>query len=85
MSRTSPVAGELHKEYYAGGYPLYLSALKGSLGIFTPDGRMPADGPKTVLHVLSTFDPNLKGQHIDLSKTYTTRFVAVASNSAPPR
>jgi NitT/TauT family transport system substrate-binding protein len=43
--------------------------------MFTPDGVMPEDGPKTVLAVLSQFSKNVKGKQIDLSKTYTTEFV----------
>ncbi|CAJ3445339.1 ATP-binding cassette, ABC transporter [Burkholderia pseudomallei] len=55
---------------------LYVSALKASLPMYTPDGRMPADGPATVLKVLSAFNPSVKGKHIDLSKTYTNDFVS---------
>ena len=36
---------------------------------------MPADGPPTVLAVLSAFSKSVKGKQIDLSKTYTTAFV----------
>ncbi|HEX7683175.1 MAG TPA: ABC transporter substrate-binding protein [Trinickia sp.] len=54
---------------------LYVSALKASLPMYTVDGKMPADGPQTVLKVLSAFKPSVKGKHIDLSKTYTNEFV----------
>ncbi|WP_341316443.1 ABC transporter substrate-binding protein [Paraburkholderia sp. IMGN_8] len=55
--------------------PLYVSALKASLPMYTADGRMPADGPATVLKVLSAFNPSVKGKHIELGKTYTNEFV----------
>ncbi|MGF6601440.1 NitT/TauT family transport system substrate-binding protein [Paraburkholderia sp. GAS448] len=55
--------------------PLYVSALKASLPMFTPDGKMPADGPATVLKVLSAFNPSVKGKHIEMAKTYTNEFV----------
>ena len=55
---------------------LYVSALKASLPMYTADGKMPADGPETVLKVLSGFNPAVKGKHVDLSKTYTNEFVA---------
>ncbi|MFM0732634.1 ABC transporter substrate-binding protein [Paraburkholderia sediminicola] len=55
--------------------PLYVSALKASLPMYTPDGKMPADGPATVLKVLSAFNPSVKGKHIELAKTYTNEFV----------
>ncbi|OAJ56727.1 nitrate ABC transporter substrate-binding protein [Paraburkholderia ginsengiterrae] len=57
--------------------PLYVSALKASLPMFTTDGKMPADGPTTVLKVLSAFNPSVKGKHIELAKTYTNEFVGV--------
>jgi NitT/TauT family transport system substrate-binding protein len=43
--------------------------------MFTSDGRMPADGPPTVLSVLMQIRGNLKDKTIDLSKTYTSEFV----------
>jgi NitT/TauT family transport system substrate-binding protein len=46
--------------------------------MFTTDGRMPADGPETVLKVLPTFDKTVQGKQIDLSKTYTTAFIDAA-------
>ncbi|SOF01778.1 ABC-type nitrate/sulfonate/bicarbonate transport system, substrate-binding protein [Burkholderia sp. OK233] len=55
--------------------PLYVSALKASLPMYTTDGKMPADGPATVLKVLSAFNPSVKGKHIELGKTYTNEFV----------
>lgn len=54
---------------------LYLSALKASLPMFTVDGKMPADGPATVLKVLSAFNPSVKGKHVELARTYTNDFV----------
>ncbi len=55
---------------------LYVSALKASLPMYTTDGKMPADGPDTVLKVLSGFNPAIKGKHVELSKTYTNEFVS---------
>ncbi|SIT47836.1 NMT1/THI5 like domain protein [Paraburkholderia piptadeniae] len=54
---------------------LYVNALRASMPMFTADGKMPADGPQTVLKVLSAFSPSVKGKHIDLTKTYTDEFV----------
>jgi NitT/TauT family transport system substrate-binding protein len=49
--------------------------------MFTSDGVMPDGGPETVLEVLGSFNPNVKGKEdqIDLSKTFTTEFVKAAS------
>ncbi len=75
------IAAQMPADYYAGNKQLYIQALKGSVPMFTADGRMPAGGPETVLNVLSTFKPQVKAAHIDLSKTYTTRFVDKAPKS----
>ncbi|MCL6444227.1 MAG: ABC transporter substrate-binding protein [Alicyclobacillus sp.] len=72
------IADQLPADYYAGDKQMYLLALTRSMGMFTPDGRMPANGPKTVLSVLETFNPSLKNAHINLAATYTNRFVEAA-------
>ncbi|AMO99791.1 NMT1-like family protein [Collimonas arenae] len=70
------IADKMPKDYYGNNKPMYVQALQNSLPMFSPDGRMPAGGPETVLQVLSGFNPNVKGKHIDLSKTYTNEFVS---------
>ncbi|BCG89202.1 ABC transporter substrate-binding protein [Mesorhizobium sp. 113-3-9] len=72
------IADKMPKDYYAGNKDLYVQGLAGGKAMFTPDGRMPADGPETVLKVLSTFSKSLQGKQIDLSKTFTTEFVDAA-------
>jgi NitT/TauT family transport system substrate-binding protein len=66
--------------YYAGvGKAQYVKALDAQKAIFSPDGVMPKGGPETVLKVLDSFDPSVKGKNIDLAKTYTTQFVDKAN------
>jgi NitT/TauT family transport system substrate-binding protein len=72
------IADKMPKDYYVGDRDGYVKALAAGKGMFTPDGVMPADGPKTVLTVLSSFKEDLKGKEIDLSKTYTAEFVTNA-------
>ncbi|MBU6492518.1 MAG: ABC transporter substrate-binding protein [Burkholderiales bacterium] len=69
------IAEKMPKDYYANNKALYLQALTNSMPMFSPDGKMPVGGPETVLKVMSSFNPNVKGKHIDLSKTYTNEFV----------
>ena len=69
------ITEKMPKDYYGKNKDLYLQALQNSLPMYSPDGRMPKGGPETVLKVLSAFNPNVKGKHIDLSKTYTNAFV----------
>jgi NitT/TauT family transport system substrate-binding protein len=69
------IAEKMPKDFYVGDKDGYIKALDAGKGMFTPDGVMPEDGPKTVLAVLSEFSKNVKGKQIDLSKTYSTEFV----------
>src|SRR6202022_1179805 len=65
------IAAQMPKDYYGSDKALYVSALKASLPMYTTDGKMPADGPDTVLKVLAGFNPSVKDKHIDLSRTFT--------------
>ncbi len=76
------IADQMPKDYYVGDRALYVKGLADGKAMFTADGRMPADGPETVLKVLSSFSRNIKGKTIDLSKTYTTAFVDAAQSAA---
>jgi NitT/TauT family transport system substrate-binding protein len=72
------IAEKLPADYYANDKDLYLSALTGSMPMFSPDGRMPAGAPDFVLKVLQTYNNNVKGKTIDVSKTWTNEFVDAA-------
>jgi len=69
------IADKMPVDYYGGNKALYVQAMKASIPMFSPDGRMPQGAPETALKVLSAFSPNLKGKTIDLSRTYTNDFV----------
>lgn len=71
------IAAKMPKDYAGGDMKLYTQSIKDSSPMFTTDGRMPAGGQQTVLNVLSTFNPQVqaKKSSIDLSKTYTSRYV----------
>jgi NitT/TauT family transport system substrate-binding protein len=77
------IAAEMPTDFYVGNAPLYVSALSHGMEIFTRDGRMPPDGPATVLSVLSQIRGNLKDKTIDLLKTYTNEFVDKANAALP--
>jgi NitT/TauT family transport system substrate-binding protein len=72
------IADKLPADYYAGDKPLYLDALTGSMPMFSPDGKMPAGAPDFILKVLQTYNANVKGKTIDLSKTFTNEFADAA-------
>jgi NitT/TauT family transport system substrate-binding protein len=65
--------------YGAAGKTAYEEALANEIGMFSPTGLMPADGPQSVDRVLSSFDPQVEGHTVDVSQTYTDSFVQAAS------
>lgn len=72
------IADKMPKDYYVGDKALYVQGLADGKAMFTADGKMPANGPETVLKVLQSFSKNVQGKSIDLAKTYTTQFVEAA-------
>lgn len=54
---------------------LYLAALKNTIPMYSTTGRMDPKGADAVLAVFSQSSPEVKQAKIDLSKTYTNRFV----------
>ncbi|AVT74953.1 nitrate ABC transporter substrate-binding protein [Rhodopseudomonas palustris] len=73
------VADKMPKDYYAGDRALYVQGLKDGKVQYSPDGVMPTGAPESVAKILASFSPNLQGKTVDLSKTYTTEFVAKAN------
>ncbi|MFC4947024.1 ABC transporter substrate-binding protein [Pseudonocardia sp. GCM10023141] len=75
------VAAIMPPSFAGGDQALYVKSLRDSLPMFTSDGRMDADGARNVLAVLGESSSNVKPwkDRIDLSKTYTTRFVEAAN------
>jgi NitT/TauT family transport system substrate-binding protein len=67
--------------YQSSGKTAYTQALANQIGMFSPTGLMPTDGPQSVFRVLSQFDPTVKGHQVDLTKTYTDTFVQHAPSS----
>lgn len=73
------VADQMPADYYAGsGKEAYAKAFDNEKGIYNPTGIMPPNGPPTNLAVLKAFNPDVKGKDIDVSKTYTDKFVQAA-------
>jgi NitT/TauT family transport system substrate-binding protein len=58
---------------------LYLSALKNTIPMYSTTGRMDPKGAEAVLAVFSQSVPEIARANIDLSKTYTNRFVDQAN------
>jgi NitT/TauT family transport system substrate-binding protein len=75
------IADKMPPDYYAGDKNLYVTALQNQLAIFSPDGKMPSDGPQAVLNIENETYPPVQGKQIDLSKTFTNEFVSNVPNS----
>ncbi|MGA7974623.1 MAG: ABC transporter substrate-binding protein [Pseudolabrys sp.] len=58
---------------------LYIAALKNTMSMYSKDGRMDPKGAQAVLNVFSQSSPEIAKAHIDLSKTYTNKFVDAAN------
>jgi NitT/TauT family transport system substrate-binding protein len=69
------IAAKMPPNYYNGNKKIYIDSLAASIHAFTPDGKMPEDGPKTILSILGQFGKGITPDKIDLTKTYTNEFV----------
>ncbi|MEP7004052.1 MAG: ABC transporter substrate-binding protein [Chloroflexota bacterium] len=73
------IAEKLPADYYGGDKDAYVQALKDSMGMFSPAGKMTPGAPEFELSLLKQFNENvIKNPNIDLSKTYTDEFVNAA-------
>ena len=68
------IADHVPEFWVEGNRELYVEALEANLGMFSPDGRMPEDGPANVLDTLTLVDPTLDPDSIDLLRTYDNAF-----------
>jgi len=64
--------------YLLGDRALYLAAFNKVREAISPDGMISDEGPRTALKVLASFDPTVKADKIELSKTYTNEFAKKA-------
>ena len=67
-------------DYGTAGKTAFEEALANEIGMFSPTGLMPADGPQSVYRVLNSFDPNVENKTVNLSDTYTDAFVQAATS-----
>ena len=58
---------------------LYLAALKNTIPMYSETGRMDPKGAAAVLVVFSQSSPDVAKANIDLSKTYTNKYVEAAN------
>ena len=73
------ITAQLPADYSSADKAGYIQSLKDSLGMFSPDGKMPTGAPETVLNILKQFNDGVqKNPNIDLKATYTNDFISAA-------
>lgn len=71
-------------DYVGTNRPLYIQDVAASQTFWAKNGLMPKDGPRTILRFLSTFNPTVANAKINLSRTYTNKFVLKALKTKAP-
>src|SRR3989440_2128251 len=74
------IADKMPPDYYAGNKALYVQALQNQMGIFSPDGVMPAGAPQTVLSIEQQSKLIPADKQIDLTTTFTNEFASKATS-----
>ena len=72
------------ESYLLGDRALYLASFNKIHESISLDGVIPEDGPRTALKALASFDPAIKPEKIDLTKTYTNEFSRRAKERFQP-
>ena len=68
------------ENYLLGDRALYLASFDKVREALSTDGMVPADGPKTALNAIASFDASVKADKIDLAKTFTNEFARRAKD-----
>jgi NitT/TauT family transport system substrate-binding protein len=80
------IMAKMPQELVGADKALYLAALKNTIPMYSTTGKMDPKGAQAVLAVFSQSSPDVAKANIDLSKTYTNKFVEQALGmSAPTR
>lgn len=72
------IAAKMPDELVGPDKTLYLAALKNAMAMYSPTGLMDPKGAQAVLDLFSQSDATIAKANVDLSKTYTNRFVDAA-------
>jgi NitT/TauT family transport system substrate-binding protein len=73
------IAAKMPPELVGKDLPLYIAALKNTIPMYSETGRMDPKGAAAVLAVFSQSSPDVAKANIDLSKTYTNKYVDAAN------
>jgi NitT/TauT family transport system substrate-binding protein len=73
------IADKMPPEFVGKDKALYVAALKNTLPMYSETGRMDPKGAQAVHDVFAQSSPDVKKANIDLSKTYTNKYVEAAN------
>ncbi|MCZ7561624.1 MAG: ABC transporter substrate-binding protein [Burkholderiaceae bacterium] len=74
----SDIIKTVPEAYLLGDRALYLASYNNVKDAVSPDGIIPDAGAKTTLKAMASFNPKVKPDQIDLSRTYTNEFTRKA-------
>jgi NitT/TauT family transport system substrate-binding protein len=75
------IVAKMPKEMVGKNPALYLAALKYTMPMYSENGRMDPKGAAAVLAVFSQSSPAVAKAHVDVSKTYTNKFIDAAGKN----
>ncbi len=75
------IADKMPPELVGKDKALYIAALKNALPMYSETGRMDPKGASAVLAVFAQSSPEVAKANIDLSKTYTNKYVDAANKN----
>jgi NitT/TauT family transport system substrate-binding protein len=75
------IVAKMPKEMVGKNPALYLAALKNTMPMYSTNGRMDPKGAAAVLAVFSQSSPAVAKAHVDVSKTYTNKFIDAAGKN----
>ena len=75
------IMAKMQPEIVGKNKELYLAALKNTIPMYSETGKMDPKGADAVLAVFSESSPEVAKANIDLSKTFTNRFVEAAKKT----
>jgi NitT/TauT family transport system substrate-binding protein len=73
------IADKMPPEFVGKDKALYVAALKNTLPMYSENGLMDPKGAQAVHDVFAQSSPDVKKANIDLSKTYTNKYVEAAN------
>jgi NitT/TauT family transport system substrate-binding protein len=75
------VMAKMPEEMVGKNKDLYLAALKNTIPMFSETGKMDPKGADAVLAVFSVGSPEVANAHVDVSKTFTNKYVEQAKKT----